>query len=109
MVSGVVTSTQPWNHLFCTFSYKVGGRWYENNSDGCPKGVTVGSPIRVKYLPRNPKKAAVGDYISDTADSLVGGAAFVLVICTLFVIVVGRLAYWRLTGKWMRSPWRRTT
>jgi hypothetical protein len=99
LITGVVTSTQPSNHLFCTYSYKVDGRLYEKNSGGRPKGVTVGSPIRVKYLPRNPNVAAVGDYISDTDDSLVGGTAFVLLICTLFAIVVGRLAYWRFTRK----------
>jgi hypothetical protein len=103
MVAGVVTSTNPGDHEYCTYQYRVDGRLYENNSDGCPNGVTVGSPIRVKYLPRDPDVAAVGDYIRGTPDSLVGGSTFVLLICTLFAIVVGRITYWGLQRTRVRT------
>jgi hypothetical protein len=106
-VVGVVTSSTPSDHLYCTYSYSVRGRPYENDSVGCPAGVGFGSPIRVEYLPREPQVAAVGDYIGDTTAPLVGAILFVFVVCTVFSIIVGRLAYWRFTGKWMRSPLRR--
>jgi hypothetical protein len=105
-VTGVVTSATPFDHLYCTYGYSVGGRSYDDSSDGCPKGIAYGSQIRVEYLPSDPRVDAVGSFIGDN-EPPVAGTLFVGVICTLFAIIVGRLAYWRFTGKWMRSPLRR--
>lgn len=91
---GVVTSTTPSDHLFCTYRYMAGERWYENGSDGCPKGVRIGSSIRVQYLPSDPQVDAVGSFIGD-GEPQVTGTVFVGLICTLVAVVVGRLAYWR--------------
>ncbi len=93
IVVGVVTSTTPSDHLFCTYRYMADGRWYENGSDGCPEGVRIGSPIRVQYLPRDPQVDAVGTFIGDR-EPQVAGTVLVGVICTLLAVVVGRLAYW---------------
>jgi hypothetical protein len=105
-VVGVVTGSTPSDHLYCTYSYRVDGRSYENNSDGCPRGLAFGSPIRVQYLPSDPRVDAVGVFIGDK-EPQVAGSLFLLLICTVFAIVIGRVAYWRFTGKWVRTPLRR--
>lgn len=54
--------------------------------------IVYGAGFRASY-----DLKAEGRMVSGVAaDSLVGGRAFVLLICTLFAIVVGRITYWGL-------------
>lgn len=62
--SGTVTGIDLPNHDSCTFTYRAEGRTFSRYEQGCGAGRSVGSAIRIVYVPGHPAVAASGDPVS---------------------------------------------
>ena len=83
---GTVTALQPSNHDGCTYEYQVAHSTYSRSEETCGTNHTVGSSIRVTYLPGHPGTATARNASSTFWEALlfVLGAPSLLALLVFF-------------------------
>lgn len=85
--TGIVISSQPDNHGYCGYRYRVGSRTFIGWNQNCPT-TRIGSSLEVTYLSQRPFDSVTGTGDGVFADHLI----ISLLVPTMLAIAVGARA-----------------